>query len=346
MRRLSLPLAVAFVFLSLPAVCASGSRPAFRDTVSVLVIGDVMMHSRQMEYDCSTFLKYVAPRMREADFCIANMEFPLGGKPYAGYPAFSVPDYYADYVASCGVNVFLMANNHILDRGPAGLKRTADRYSRLADSLGIGYAGLNNQTLYLKKADMMVALINFTYGTNSTVEGEMKVNRMDRAAVGEEIECAAEDADFVVALPHWGDEYVLRHNQVQEEWASWLVSEGVDAIVGCHPHVVQDSTHIDGVPVIFSVGNAVSNMSAINTRLELAVTLRFVHDWTTDKVRMLEPQLDFMWCTLPGTLTDSYATIFVDEWIGRRDEWKQPSDYDNMMTTLKRVRSETGIGAE
>ena len=91
------------------------------------------------------------------------------------------------------------------------------------------------------------------------------------------------------------------------------------------------------------MGNAVSNMSAENTRLELAVTLRFVRDQCTGKSHMLEPELDFMWCTLPDRLTESYATIMVDEWLGRRDEWLMPSDYDNMIATLSRVKAATGI---
>ena len=58
---------------------------------------------------------------------------------------------------------------------------------------------------------------------------------------------------------------------------------------------------------------------------------------------MLPLRLRWMWCTLPGKLTDSYATVFVDEWLGRRDLWKDPSDYDNMTESLERVRKITGI---
>ena len=72
------------------------------------------------------------------------------------------------------------------------------------------------------------------------------------------------------------------------------------------------------------------------------VTLRFTKDrWRN--VAMLPPQLEFLWCTLPGTLTDSYATIAVKDWLGKRDLWKDPSDYDNMTATYRRVKAETGI---
>ena len=254
------------------------------DTLSVLILGDVMMHARQLEYDYTEFLEEMRPLIEDADFSIANMEFSLGGRPYSGYPAFSAPDGYASYVRDCGTDVFLMANNHILDRGVKGLERTISVY----DSLNVWRCGVakdvreqsSNYPLILRRNGISVALINFTYGTNSTSRKEYpRVNMMDKNEVRLSIQKARErNADFILALPHWGNEYQLRHSKEQEEWAEWLVKEGVDAIVGAHPHVVQDTTHISGVPVIYSLGNCISNMSATNTRLGLAVELRFIRN--------------------------------------------------------------------
>ena len=168
---------------------------------------------------------------------------------------------------------------------------------------------------------------------------------MDREAVGAAIRRArGQGADFVVALPHWGTEYQLRHDATQQSWAKWLAEQGADVVVGSHPHVVQDTTHIRGVPVIYSLGNAVSNMSLTNTRIGLMAILRFVNDPLDGRKRMLEPELRFIWCTLPGMLlADSYATLFVKEWAGRRGDWLTPSDFDNMMSSYRRVLNATGI---
>ena len=115
-------------------------------------------------------------------------------------------------------------------------------------------------------------------------------------------------------------------------------------MVGAHPHVVQDTTHINGVPVIYSLGNVVSNMSAPNTRIGMMATLRFVSDPVTGEKTLLEPQLRFFWCTLPGRLLpNSYATLFVKEWANRRDDWLTPSDFDNMLSTYRNVLNVTGI---
>ena len=325
------------------------------DTVSVIVIGDVMMHAKQLERDHHTFLEKIAPTLRAADFAVANLEFPLGGEPYTGYPVFSTPDYYAWYLAEdCGIDVFLTGNNHVLDRGVRGLQRTLDVYEQIRDSLGVRQTGAarnrkeleETYPLMLSRHGVNIALVNFTYGTNSGADAEWpKANRMNKDDIGKAIKTARErGADFVVALPHWGTEYMLNPDASEVSWAKWLVSQGVDAIVGSHPHVVQDTTHIKGVPVIYSLGNAISNMSIINSRLGLAATLRFTHDPITGEKRMLEPELRFLWCTLPERLLpDSYATVFIKEWANRRNDWLTPSDFDNMISTWQRVKDTCGI---
>ena len=83
-----------------------------------------MMHSAQMEYDHSAFLSAVAPMLSEADMSIAGAEFTLAGPPYTGYPAFSAPDSYLESIMAAGIDVLMTANNHVLDKGSKGLRRT------------------------------------------------------------------------------------------------------------------------------------------------------------------------------------------------------------------------------
>lgn len=330
-----------------------GSLHDVKDTVELTIIGDVMMHSAQLEKDCHPFLKNIAHKLKEADISIANLEFALGGEPYSGYPAFSTPDYYPFYLAEdCGIDVFLTANNHVLDRGSAGLERTTEIYDRMADSLGIFYTGIasdetaykENTPLIVRSKGIRIAIINFTYGTNNQPKKDWpRVQRMNKVELSEAFRKARQNADFVLAFPHWGEEYQLAHSSSQEEWAGWLVDQGADAIIGTHPHVVQDRASIKGVPVFYSLGNAVSNMSAINTRLGLAVTLRFTRNRISGKKEALEPEVSFLWCTLPGRLTDNYSVIPIKKWAGRRGDWLIPSDYDNMLQTYERVKSATGI---
>ncbi|MBQ6254336.1 MAG: CapA family protein [Bacteroidales bacterium] len=352
------------------AVSFPPARPIsqFPDTATVVVMGDVMMHMDQItnaarpdgSYDFSTYFSNIQHIIESADLAVANMEFTLAGKPYTGYPCFSAPDGYEDYVASAGVDVFLTANNHILDKGRGGLKRTLERYSRMREAGLVWHTGsaLSPEDhratfpLILAVKGTRIALVNFTYGTNvSVADGYPKVNLTDR----KEIEAAVRKArrtgaDFVIALPHWGVEYSLRHSAAQEALADWLVEIGCDAVVGAHPHVPQDhgeiASVVDGgvrkVPVVYSLGNLVSNMSAANTQVGIIARLRFVTSEDGSK-ELLRPELILTWCSRPGSLTDSYSVLPVESFVGKRDLWKRPSDYDNMIRSVERVKKATGI---
>ena len=329
------------------------ARPLYgKDTISLFFIGDVMMHARQMEYPTGPFLEGISNRMKSADITVANMEFTLAGKPYSGYPTFSAPDSYAYYIHNCGANVFLTANNHILDKGTSGLKRTIGIYHDMEQEGLIKYTGVSSDSsdnamrypLMLNVKGIRIALVNFTYGTNVKTDKEWpKVNRMSKKDIASALKRAKErGADFIIALPHWGNEYELRHSTEQENMAKWLAANGVNVIIGTHPHVVQDSTLINNVPVFYSIGNVVSNLSAENTRIELAVEIKFLRDWNGD-LTMLKPSVTYLWCSLPERLRENYATIAVQDYIGKRSIWRTPSDYDIMISTYLHVKEATGV---
>lgn len=337
-----------------------------RDTVTLCFIGDIMMHQSQIEkayrngsYDFSSYFHLIRDRLSDADLTIANMEFALGGEPYAGYPAFSAPDLIAEYTAECGIDIFLTANNHIYDRGSSGAERTLGIYRKMNDTHGVHFTGMasseeearRNSPLMLRIKGIRLAFLNFTYGTNGgRRNGWPKVNYMDeRNSISQALERAQEmEADFITVLPHWGNEYELIHSQEQEETAAWLVENGADMIIGTHPHVVQDTASFNAanqggkVPVAYSLGNAVSNMSARNTQLELMVTSRITRHCNGD-IEMLPPELTFLWCSRPGGFNDGYTVIPVNDFIGRQDCWQGKWDYDNMMATYIRVKETTGI---
>lgn len=342
--------------------------PLYRqDTVTIRFIGDVMMHSKQIEaahrgngsYDFSDWFRHISDRLTSADISVANMEFALGGEPYSGYPAFSAPDSIARQVAEDGIDIFLAANNHIYDRGLAGAERTLEQYRKATETFGTVYTGLasdsveeeNTWPVIMNVKGIRIAFLNFTYGTNGgRREGWPKVCYMnDRQAIAKAIGRAREkNADILIALPHWGNEYELTHSQEQEEVSGWLVSEGVDMIIGTHPHVVQDTASVEGngrygrTQIAYSLGNAVSNMSAANTQLELMVTARIVRHFNGD-IEILPNELTFLWCSRPGGYNDSYTVLPVVENITRKEKWKNPYDHENMVRTYRRVLEKTGI---
>lgn len=325
------------------------------DTVTICLLGDMMMHEAQIAaadqgdgtYDFSSYFRHIKDDISSADIAIANMEFTLAGAPYSGYPCFSAPESFATYLKDCGFDIFLAANNHIYDKGGEGAARTLEFYR----NLGIKYTGIaydsdcskSTTPLKLMEKDISIALINMTYGTNLGISTPWpKVNYINNRTLIEKAFQDAQDCDFVIALPHWGEEYDLTHSQKQEETAKWLISKGADLIVGTHPHVVQDSQEIDGVPVAYSLGNAVSNMSAVNTQIELMVKIRITREGKR-KVAMLPPEFIYLWCSRPGGYGSSYTVLPVSEFIGTRGSWQGPWEYDKMIATYERVQEITGI---
>ena len=318
--------------------------PPKPDTVSIFIVGDIMSHravsKSAEEHGYSSFFKHVEDRIAEADLAVGNMEFPLAGKPYTGYPAFSGPDSYAQYLSDVGFDIFLTANNHILDKGTAGLRRTID----ILEKKGLVYTGIAldaaadtlRNPLMLHVRGLRIAIINFTYGTNTGPWDKWpKVNYMRKDDILPMLQ-RAQKADLVLVFPHWGTEYRLHHDAQQEEMARWLVANGADAVIGAHPHVIQDVEFMDGAPVVYSLGNALSNQNDLNSRLEMAVTLRIVLE-RDQKPRLLEPSYEYLWCTKPGMVEDSYSAVPVTL---PDSLWRQKADFENMTATYRKIYEE------
>lgn len=383
MRKISL--ALSAMMLTMAGITASAQeltmperwtrslmyvRPIFKqDTLTIRILGDVMMHSAQIknahrgdsEYDFSSYFSLIEDQIKEADIAIANMEFTLAGEPYSGYPCFSAPDTLADYLADCGFDIFLAANNHIFDKGAKGAERTLEIYRRLEAEKGIKFIGLagnedeltRSNPLIIRSKGIQLALLNATYGTNLGLGARWpETNYLSaRSKMESALSKAKEaDADLTMVFPHWGTEYVLRHSASQEETAKWLARNGADMIIGAHPHVIQDFQMLEisdeesshNVPVAYSLGNAVSNMSAKNTQLELMATVRIVMHGNGD-VEILPLEFTYLWCSRPGGFRDSYTVVPIEEYIGRKEEWLGPWEYDKMVDTYIFVKEQTGI---
>lgn len=340
-------------------------RPLYaQDTVTIRFFGDIMMHTNQIKaaesgngsHDFRTYYMLMEDYLEDSDLNAANMEFTLGGEPYTGYPSFSAPDSFATYLADAGFNVFLCSNNHIFDKGSSGVKRTLGVYETLIRNKGIHFTGAaideisqsETSPLIINVKGIRTAFINATYGTNSPRgSGWPKTNIIsDRESLSEALHAAKAKADITIVLVHWGTEYSLQHSESQEKDAKWFAENGADLIIGSHPHVIQDADMLDcagkAVPVVYSLGNSVSNMSAANTQAGLMVTARIIRKSNGD-IQVLPPEYRYTWCSRPGGYGNSYYVIPITDFLDRKNEWKGQWDYDKMLTTYRRVREITGI---
>lgn len=278
------------------------------DTLTLMFIGDVMSHMPQVDaariedgtYDYAPCYRFLAPYIASADLCIANMEVPLAGAPYSGYPQFSCPDAMMSQLFEAGVDVFLTSNNHTCDKGAKGIRRTI----QVMDSLGIPHVGTyldsadfrQRNPLIVEKNGFRIAVLNYTYGTNGIpAPNPFIVNLLDSTAIARDVARARElKADYIVVMPHWGIEYARHQNKEQESYARYMYECGADMVIGGHPHVVQPITlenrNEQGVAqrvTAYSLGNFVSNQRKRYTDGGIIVQCEIVRD-TTGTVRITD----------------------------------------------------------
>ena len=245
----------------------------------IVFAGDIMGHGSQIRaatmdstgaYDYIECFRHLQPILANADIAVGNLEVTLAGPPFKGYPQFSSPDALADALLEAGFHVLVNANNHALDRGKEGLERTqevlADKGLIATGSFISRHSRSLSYPLLLEKNGILLALLNYTYGTNSLkADTPNIVNYIDTLQIAKDLNKARlAGPDFVIACMHWGREYEREEHTSQRQVAGFLFRHGVHAIIGSHPHVVQPvyyekegSSYLR--PVVYSLGNLVSN---------------------------------------------------------------------------------------
>ena len=250
------------------------------DTVKLLFVGDIMVHSTQFNsaryeggdttYNFYPVFQYIEDYIQSADLAAGNLEVPFGGEPYSGYPVFSSPKEIADDLKKAGFDLCLLANNHMVDKGKKGLENTIDHL----DQIGMLHTGAfkdtasRNETypLIVEVNNLSIAFLNYSYGTNGMpVTAPNIVNLIDTLQIAKDLATAKElRADYIITCIHWGAEYQNKEGAHQRKIAQYLADHGTDMIVGGHPHVLQPYDEIvsqagDTVPVAYSLGNFISN---------------------------------------------------------------------------------------
>ena len=282
-------------------------------TFTMTAIGDVLCHNTQYwdaynkdtdTYDFSYVFEDIKHYFEATDLSIGNLETSFAGKErgYSNYPTFNSPDALAYDLKEMGLDIITTAGNHCLDMGFSGLSKTID----VLDDTGLKHLGTyktqeeRDQVFITDVKGIKIAFINYTYGTNGIPvpsDKEFCVNLIDKDLIKKDLKSAkSQNVDMIVACMHWGTEYRTTANEEQEELADFLFQNGVDIILGNHPHVLEpmekrtvtleDGTTKDGF-VIYACGNFICDQNAENTRnsiiLNLTITKHSDEKITIDK---------------------------------------------------------------
>lgn len=276
--------------------------------------------------------------MKAADICMVNNEFaysdrgaPLPGKTYA----FRSKPSNVSLLTDMGVDIVSLANNHIYDYGQDALLDTLD----ILKNEGIGYVGAGRNLSEASDAHIFeikgrkIAVLSATQverNANPDTKGATdQTAGVFRCFTEEEfqnltdaIQKADKEADLTVVYIHWGTENTDVLHWAQTDQAPKMVAAGADLIIGDHPHCLQNIDYIEGVPVIYSLGNFWFNSKTLDTGMMKAVyqkdgtlACQFIpakqHDCRTDLETGAEKQriLDYMQCISPNVTIDADGYI-------------------------------------
>jgi len=265
------------------------------DNVKMAFVGDVMVHGPQLKaqydkstgkYDFSNNFKYIKKYIEAADIAVLNFETTVAGIDKGGYtsfPRFNSPDELVYALKDVGFDIACVCNNHTLDRKAYGLNRTLD----VLRQNDITYTGAkkdekDNNYMIIEKKNIKIGVAAYTYEKDvngkDTLNGNVipenekaLINTFDYDYIDEELikmkevidNMKKDGAEFIIFELHWGNEYQEEPNAYQQKIANFLCENGVNVIVGSHPHILQKFDTIEvgnkKTYVFYSIGNFISN---------------------------------------------------------------------------------------
>jgi len=238
--------------------------PEFCPSATMVFGGDVNLAGDRVG-ESPVFSETIQRDLRSADFAMINLECAVASQKISRsekrFQFVAAPDR-LNLLKDAGVDAVSLANNHVMDAGAAGLVAML----KSLDSMGLKHVGAGDnrlaqvRVLNVRMGDVNVALMGInTIETGDTLgdDGQPSVLCFpeNEALIEGSIKKAKEDADYVIVLPHWGDEYTSQISDKQRHQARWLIDRGVDAIIGSHSHFPQPMEYYQGRPIIFSLGN-------------------------------------------------------------------------------------------
>lgn len=246
-------------------------------STEVLFVGDIMLGrdvENKMQHEGLPYpFMNVSTTLALADVTIGNFEGVVPEvhvqTPSMGFQ-FSIRNEYLTALRDVGFDVLSLANNHSYDHGTSAHEYTQSICTALSLICGGLPNTLSSSSITVKTVgDLRIGIIflNTTWGEPDKEKLTTFLNEL------------ATISDVQIAFVHWGDEYVRTHNVAQQVLAELMIDHGIDAVVGHHPHVVQDIALYKEKPIFYSLGNFIFDQYFSNDVQEgLGVRMRITGD--------------------------------------------------------------------
>ena len=237
-------------------------------------VGDILPHSplvaraQDNEQGFSPMFEDITPLIAAADLAICHLETPVApqGEELSTFPFFGVPPTITEAIAKAGFDRCSTASNHTYDRGVKGIDETINALlaNNVAQSgMARTPSEIEPQTFSVKGVTLSHLSYTFSYnGLSLPQDQEWRSALINTDRILRDAKTAREmGASAVIVSMHWGNEKSHQLNSQQISVADALTKSGcVDLIIGHHAHVVQPIEKVNGVWVIYGMGNVLSNL--------------------------------------------------------------------------------------
>ncbi len=351
---------------------ATRAQKSTKTTIHIKAAGDLNVTNTVINagvavggYNYTRAFMDVASTLSDADLTVLNLEGNICGEPY-GSDTTSAPRELLDGLRNAGVDLIQMANSCTINNGLIGLTSTLQSI-RAAGLEPVGAFASESEFQQSKgytiteAQGVKVAFVAFTKGLGGRglpAGNDNLVNilyedyastydKIDRTRITSVLKAVeAEKPDITIALLHWGSEYNDDISDTQKSIVNLMKKQGVDVIIGTHPHTVQAIEYdaLAGTLVAYSLGDFFGDASRGGTNYSIILDLEITKDSSTGTTKVTNYSYTPIYTVSEAESADGYRRVVridktVEAWEENYLDKVSQSAKESMVYALDRIEA-------
>ena len=351
---------------------ATRAQKSTKTTIHIKAAGDLNVTNTVINagvavggYNYTRAFMDVASTLSDADLTVLNLEGNICGEPY-GSDTTSAPRELLDGLRNAGVDLIQMANSCTINNGLIGLTSTLQSI-RAAGLEPVGAFASESEFQQSKgytiteAQGVKVAFVAFTKGLGGRglpAGNDNLVNilyedyastydKIDRTRITSVLKAVeAEKPDITIALLHWGSEYNDDISDTQKSIVNLMKKQGVDVILGTHPHTVQAIEYdaLAGTLVAYSLGDFFGDASRGGTNYSIILDLEITKDSSTGTTKVTNYSYTPIYTVSEAESADGYRRVVridktVEAWEDNYLDKVSQSAKESMVHALDRIEA-------
>lgn len=351
---------------------ATRAQKSTKTTIHIKAAGDLNVTNTVINagvavggYNYTRAFMDVASTLSDADLTVLNLEGNICGEPY-GSDTTSAPRELLEGLRNAGVDLIQMANSCTINNGLIGLTSTLQSI-RAAGLEPVGAFASESEFQQSKgytiteAQGVKVAFVAFTKGLGGRglpAGNDNLVNilyedyastydKIDRTRITSVLKAVeAEKPDITIALLHWGSEYNDDISDTQKSIVNLMKKQGVDVIIGTHPHTVQaiEYDELAGTLVAYSLGDFFGDASRGGTNYSIILDLEITKDSSTGTTKVTNYSYTPIYTVSEAESADGYRRVVridktVEAWEENYLDKVSQSAKESMVYALERIEA-------